>query len=558
MPKRYKQTYTYHGIVDIPIFNGYIFNHGTESSMNERTANHRNDCAGESLLYEVIYEASDRLFGTDVISPSTDKEYVKRIAERLNTKYLKNSPEKVLLLKDWFSTLGVLSSIQRGYYDAIRKANLSETECIFIPTGITREQLQEAVEFVNKDWFFTTKSIRVSAKAYKDKTVNEKKTAAKPMPEKALPYILNQLRRGKKFVERFSQKSAIIQSILYAWTLINQPDFGNLKKIKVLITADDKERYENLYNILAVDPRIELINCESDADVIEEYKNMEIETDIVLMNPPYNGNLHLKILEETLNTVKPDCIVMNISPTRWLQDVKAQDKSSSDYNTFKLTIYDKIKAVKPITAREGNDYFGIVSGTDLGIYTFDINSNNTFSGLIPSLMTTKILPKLQTLPKDRIEENKQDGWRVRFPQILSGGKSGGKGGKKWYGLGFLGPYYEGKLNNKYWYEYYTKNQFTKETPYITKSIGFGQDGHAAKSLCDSLETIIGKYITFNLIPDVNVRADSIMWLDDYSKDWTNKELCDHFGLTGYISDLEAAPGSDYEEILNFVKENNII
>ena len=38
-------------------------------------------------------------------------------------------------------------------------------------------------------------------------------------------------------------------------------------------------------------------------------------------------------------------------------------------------------------------------------------------------------------------------------------------------------------------------------------------------------------------------------MKDYTKPWTNKEFCDYFNITGYISDTMATPNSEWEEIL---------
>lgn len=43
------------------------------------------------------------------------------------------------------------------------------------------------------------------------------------------------------------------------------------------------------------------------------------------------------------------------------------------------------------------------------------------------------------------------------------------------------------------------------------------------------------------------------WLVDYTHPWTDKRLCEYFNITGYISDTEAEPGSEWETILNSVK-----
>lgn len=39
------------------------------------------------------------------------------------------------------------------------------------------------------------------------------------------------------------------------------------------------------------------------------------------------------------------------------------------------------------------------------------------------------------------------------------------------------------------------------------------------------------------------------WFSDYTKPWTNKHICEYFGITGYIDDNHAKPNSDWELIL---------
>ena len=49
--------------------------------------------------------------------------------------------------------------------------------------------------------------------------------------------------------------------------------------------------------------------------------------DHIIMNPPYDKNLHLKILQEA---IKHSDDVVNLSPIRWLQDPLAEYKKNSD------------------------------------------------------------------------------------------------------------------------------------------------------------------------------------------------------------------------------------
>jgi glucuronate isomerase len=44
------------------------------------------------------------------------------------------------------------------------------------------------------------------------------------------------------------------------------------------------------------------------------------------------------------------------------------------------------------------------------------------------------------------------------------------------------------------------------------------------------------------------------YMGDYTKPWTNARFCEYFGITGFISDTEAEPGSEWETILETMKK----
>jgi hypothetical protein len=43
-------------------------------------------------------------------------------------------------------------------------------------------------------------------------------------------------------------------------------------------------------------------------------------------------------------------------------------------------------------------------------------------------------------------------------------------------------------------------------------------------------------------------------MQDYTQPWDDKRFCEFFGITGYIDDDNAEPGSEWEIILNTMKE----
>ena len=105
--------------------------------------------------------------------------------------------------------------------------------------------------------------------------------------------------------------------------------------------------------------------------------------DNIIMNPPYDGNLHLKVLESVIQMVSGTCV--NLSPVRWLQDPLTRfKKGTSDYTTFEECVSSYISELDVIPANEANSFFERpILLQPLGIYKitptggFDYKSFNT-------------------------------------------------------------------------------------------------------------------------------------------------------------------------------------
>jgi hypothetical protein len=125
-------------------------------------------------------------------------------------------------------------------------------------------------------------------------------------------------------------------------------------------------------------------------------KEISMQINKVLMNPPYDGNLHLKVLDTTLKAIRqnnPDCEVASIQPARWLEDPLAEYKQGSDYKKYKNSITDKLSKLQLINYVDANDKFKIgLSGTDLAIYTF--NNSESAAPQIYSALALSIINKV--------------------------------------------------------------------------------------------------------------------------------------------------------------------
>ena len=134
----------------------------------------------------------------------------------------------------------------------------------------------------------------------------------------------------------------------------------------------------------------------------------------IIMNPPYSGNLHLKILSHLISMYS-DAEIVNLSPIRWLQDPLAEYKKNSDYKKFE-DIRKKIESLDVVPMKDACDMFGVPFMMDLGIY--HITQKGGFdTSCFENSVINKVEEKLTQTLSDVAEENKIDGWRCRIQKI---------------------------------------------------------------------------------------------------------------------------------------------
>ena len=289
---------------------------------------------------------------------------------------------------------------------------------------------------------------------------------------------------------------------------------------------------------------------------LEHYEGIRLmKFDVAIMNPPYDKNLHLKILEAVIPIAEK---VVNISPVRWLQDPLAKYKKNSDYKKFEESISKKIESIDVISAKNANDLLGAIFSMDLGIYTCSNNTSNCIYVDLTDDITKRVVQYMIN-NHATLDYNKKDGVRIRIPCIC-GGRSGGYGERDKVRLSdvrnCLGQplvFTDGLLDGKQWYEHYRKNQYSKTTDGITCSIKFNSKVEADNFFA-SVNTQFYKYIHHNVVLDVHVEECKILFMQDYTQPWTDKRFCEYFNITGYIDDEHAVPNSEWEIILNTMKE----
>lgn len=133
--------------------------------------------------------------------------------------------------------------------------------------------------------------------------------------------------------------------------------------------------------------------------------------DYVLMNPPYDGSLHLKILSTIIRLKIPQCI--NLSPIRWLQDPLAPYKKGHDFDAF-ISVRKHLPELDVIDVKNAQNVFNARIPIDLGIYNISEHECNPYS------LHTSLINKLTKFNSENpcpLEFNKKNGWRVRLPNV---------------------------------------------------------------------------------------------------------------------------------------------
>ena len=312
---------------------------------------------------------------------------------------------------------------------------------------------------------------------------------------------------------------------------------------EVTFVSDDSEAISMFVNTVIVNPEFgtndsyvfvnENTNTEWLNTIDWVVKNMKF--DVAIMNPPYDGNLHLKILEKVIPVADK---VVNISPIRWLQDPLAKYKPKKDNLPEKYkNILSALESLTIIPASDANKLFNINWG-DLGIYVIDKNCKNPYQ--IIEHPGVKIVDKIQFNKSCSLRDVMCNEKGIYFCPITHAMRA--VNCAHGYTILFTdnGPYAKSGWtkdagNNYHFINLNSKNEVDNFKKYVTtKSVRF---------IC-KLVALGGMGGQNNLIP----------YMPDYTQPWTDKRFCEYFGITGYIDDDHAEPDSEWEIILKTMEE----
>ena len=103
-------------------------------------------------------------------------------------------------------------------------------------------------------------------------------------------------------------------------------------------------------------------------DLYNLIRDLDMKFDCIVMNPPYQKNLHLKILVEAIRHLTDDGVCVNLSPVHWLQNPIAKLMKNSDFNKYGDSIAKHIESLDIVTAAEASALFNAGFWNTIGIY----------------------------------------------------------------------------------------------------------------------------------------------------------------------------------------------
>ena len=254
--------------------------------------------------------------------------------------------------------------------------------------------------------------------------------------------------------------------------------------------------------------------------------------DKMIMDPPYNRNLHLKILQEAM---KHGDEIVNLSPIRWLQDPLAEYKKNSDFKKFE-DIRKRIENLNVIPMKEACDMFDALFNADLGIYKISDKGGFDCKKLIKSNAHIVDICIKCNFP-ELIKYNEKDErafvtirtitnlHRTTAYDIVSHNN---------------GIFIKGKtIDGKSWREALYKTK-TCNDDRVPLGIYFDTKEEAENFIKWS-DTKIIKYFVKQLVVDQHIYTEFLPFMPTYAHPWTDEMLYEYFGLNeDEIKEIESA------------------
>lgn len=239
----------------------------------------------------------------------------------------------------------------------------------------------------------------------------------------------------------------------------------------------------------------------------------------VIMNPPYKGDLHLKILNKCMEHTSSQ--IVNLSPVLWLEFPKREETSFID------GVIDSLEVIKASDARK---YFCARNQTDLGIYSLDMRGGKkTIEDYSPFQLRGyknayeiqniwhKTMIKMPSNIKEHISRRNDPmkGYCIVFSHMS--GLNSNHDFVYTDGIGENGKSYKENVRNQH------KNETSHHLTFSTYE--------EADNFRKSLHTKFMKFIIKIGQPGLIYIMDTIPYMIDYTKKWGDEEFYKYFDIT---------------------------
>ena len=313
-------------------------------------------------------------------------------------------------------------------------------------------------------------------------------------------------------------------------------------------------------------------------------KNMIINK--ALMNPPYDGSLHLKVLENVLTNIlslNSAAEVVSVQPCDWLENPLTTYKGGEYKKFFNKTLLalTNLQVIDMMTAQKA---FNTGTDVDLGIYTYSLNKPKFDLDLIRASIANrcfnKIITKLETMEtlNDVLDEKAVDGWRVKLNELRpnNGGTNPKANGysHKTCAVQLVSSTEDGikecvfkdGYNDKgiYWTNVRSKNQFGKSDDATFRHSIKTEDKQTALNIAESCNTNFyrnwiylikfNQHMPLRFLPYMGEAINPLTNLKGYESAWTDEAFCKFFDLTKEESEFMCRKVDDYrvKDFINYI------
>lgn len=327
---------------------------------------------------------------------------------------------------------------------------------------------------------------------------------------------------GAKYFELFEKyiPSGISGNVLIM-------SIGNLDCLGKMMSLNKDAKYTVVENSRIIKCLSKLFDGELDIDAIENdgldlyniIKELDMKFDCIIMNPPYQRNLHLKILAEAIKHLTDNGICVNLSPITWA----GRHNICQPKGEWRKKLNGKINSLDFIEHRNANDIFGTGNAIeDLAITTY--KNNGTFD-----IINYGFTSQLEASLFKKINIFRKDGTIFTLSQAT---------GKSVYGSG------NGKnvIRKKYDIPIYTwhggktcseavLNTKVSDVENCAATFRFNSENERINFINSLDTTFMNWYYKMFIVPGDYKLAAYMFRMADYTQPWTDERFYKFFNIT---------------------------